>query len=554
MMILETSTSITIIIGIVVIIFTIIIIFLFFFFFIIITIIIFFFIFILLSILLLHLLLLLLIIIIAINVFNALHTCPQCVASEQRCDGVTQCYDQSDETNCHLTEPSSLYTTQPPSHMMVAMDTDGKLTFREIPPSAAHGSQSSTCPDTHFHCHLDGYYCLPVYFRCNGILDCPQGEDEVDCRQDGCPGFYQCRRSAVCLHPHHLCDGLLQCPQHDDEMLCGVACPDACRCYGFEFECESWFSMEQYTDLRYLRLDGAQIVISNLSLNVMLIHLRLTRCRLTRLEGVQLPNLRHLDLSSNRIVALFPSDLRALPQLRTLRLSGNPLMSIMRHGAGRTSLPSLRELDLSSTALTSLNGSVFKTMGATGITKLNLSFSSVQEIKGDGFRALRELRDLDLRGCPVYRFSPDLFRGLHHMRMVLTDNYMLCCPAVLPEHFNEEGMTCLAPRDEVSSCHSLLRANFYRMFLFIFALLALICNGVSFVYRVCVRRRERRRAGSDRSCDVLVSHLCVSDCLMGVYLLIIGVADAVSLARTRWQSDMLASRRGCGFGPWGCRT
>ena len=47
----------------------------------------------------------------------------------------------------------------------------------------------SVCPDTHFQC--PGSYCLPVYMRCNGVLDCPEHQDEHDCDVFVCPGYYR---------------------------------------------------------------------------------------------------------------------------------------------------------------------------------------------------------------------------------------------------------------------------------------------------------------------------------------------------------------------------
>lgn len=41
------------------------------------------------------------------------------------------------------------------------------------------------CPGM-FHC--PGSYCVPYRKLCDGVRDCPQGHDEVDCQQYTCPG------------------------------------------------------------------------------------------------------------------------------------------------------------------------------------------------------------------------------------------------------------------------------------------------------------------------------------------------------------------------------
>ena len=116
-------------------------------------------------------------------------------------------------------------------------------------------------------------------------------------------------------------------------------------------------------------------------------------------------------------------------------------------------------------------------------------------------------------------FSADLFKGLENMETIQADNYRLCCPGVLPEGFSYAK--CRATDGEISSCAALLRADIFRLFLTVYCGLALVGNLASFLFRICSKQNEKKRLGF----DVFVTHLCVSDFLMGVYLAIIGVAD-----------------------------
>ena len=50
---------------------------------------------------------------------------------------------------------------------------------------------AKSCPETHFWCSKERLYCLPVYVRCNGVRDCTRGEDELDCEDYLCPGYYR---------------------------------------------------------------------------------------------------------------------------------------------------------------------------------------------------------------------------------------------------------------------------------------------------------------------------------------------------------------------------
>ncbi|XP_025079768.1 G-protein coupled receptor GRL101-like [Pomacea canaliculata] len=88
----------------------------------------------------------------------------------------------------------------------------------------------------------------------------------------------------------------------------------------------------------------------------------------------------------------------------------------------------------------------------------------------------------------------------------------------VPRGFNV--LNCHAPSDEVSSCDDLLRSNLYRVALAIFASLSLLGNVGTLLYRLIFHKTT-----GDIGYDVFVTNLCVADFLMGVYLLVIGVAD-----------------------------
>ncbi|XP_076472788.1 G-protein coupled receptor GRL101-like [Babylonia areolata] len=123
-----------------------------------------------------------------------------------------------------------------------------------------------------------------------------------------------------------------------------------------------------------------------------------------------------------------------------------------------------------------------------------------------------------MRGCPMRDFTEDVFTPLVQLQRMFASNSKLCCPANLPDNEGFEG--CSAPEDPSTSCDSLLYSNAYRVLLIVFASLALGGNMGGFVYRMFINKDEE-----SHSCGVMVTHLCMSDFLMGVYLVVIGVAD-----------------------------
>ena len=82
-------------------------------------------------------------------------------------------------------------------------------------------------------------YCIPTYLWCDQVEHCPNGEDEVSCIRQNCPGLLRCRHDNVCVHPLNICDGHAQCLLfRDDERFCSIGtCPKMCKCQGSAMIC-----------------------------------------------------------------------------------------------------------------------------------------------------------------------------------------------------------------------------------------------------------------------------------------------------------------------------
>ena len=382
----------------------------------------------------------------------------------------------------------------------------------------------SYCQPTHILCP-DNWYCLPVFVRCNGVYDCPGKEDEQGCKDGVCPGYYRCRGSAVCLHPDHVCDGFPQCTEGDDELLCELTCPEHCICLGLALKCS--LTAELPYNIRASDMSGSIVTLSQLLDFVLLVFLDLSSCQMTNITGIYFPNLQTLSLTKNVIKSVSVQDLTHVPNLRHLYLSQNPITALFQENVNSSiSPPAVRTLDLSDVHTPQLNVSIFKVFPS--LQTLNLSNSGVIRLLWSGGTSLSKLQTLDTRGCSVLEFPSKLFLGLNDLQQLFADTFKLCCPQVLPARFNPKN--CHAPVSEISSCDNLLRLDVYRLFLALFATFALSGNTISLLLRL-----HGAKANTLSGYSVFVTHLSISDWLMGVYLSIIGVADRLYKNTYLWQ-------------------
>lgn len=102
----------------------------------------------------------------------------KCINNSRVCNGIGDCNDFSDETNC----------------------------IQHCPPQHVRCGSSSHCYDYKLH-------------RCNKILDCPNGADEYNCFKP-CHGKIMCASGVGCYDLEERCNGIVQCADYSDEKNC----------------------------------------------------------------------------------------------------------------------------------------------------------------------------------------------------------------------------------------------------------------------------------------------------------------------------------------------
>ncbi|XP_007442868.1 low-density lipoprotein receptor class A domain-containing protein 3-like, partial [Python bivittatus] len=108
----------------------------------------------------------------------------RCIPGAWQCDGLPDCFDESDEKEC---------------------------------PKA-----KSKCGSTFFPC-ASGIHCIIGRFRCNGFEDCPDGSDEENCTANPLlcsTDRFHCR-NGLCIDKSFMCDNQNNCQDNSDEESCG---------------------------------------------------------------------------------------------------------------------------------------------------------------------------------------------------------------------------------------------------------------------------------------------------------------------------------------------
>jgi hypothetical protein len=161
---------------------------------------------------------------------------PKCIPLSSICDGVKDCPDRDDETDCGAESDHYLCRGFERRQIPVGWVCDGT-------PDCPFGEDETACNQTRherlFSCPGHGLSPvpggrsrIPWTWKCDGERDCRRGEDEKFCHPPY-PGArcsvneYPCKESSSCIDRRAVCDQVRDCPLADDEAECAHSSPSS---------------------------------------------------------------------------------------------------------------------------------------------------------------------------------------------------------------------------------------------------------------------------------------------------------------------------------------
>ncbi|XP_044153927.1 relaxin receptor 1 [Bufo gargarizans] len=443
----------------------------------------------------------------------------------------------------------------------------------------------NTCPLGFFPCG-NITKCLPQFMHCNGVDECGNQADEDNCGDNN--GWSQQLDKHFEKHYDKFGVNIYDSEMKEAECLLEEV-PAQCLCRGLELDCDgaklrgvpsvssnvTMLSLQynllkklgpdafyQYPDLRYLYLQHNRIktisvnafrglynltklylshnaittlkpgvfrdlhtlewlVIENNKINrispqifqglnslILLVMLNNILGRLPDKPLCQyMPKLNWLDFEGNYIPTLRNTTFSSCTTLTVLVLRKNKILTISDNTF--SSLSRLDELDLANNRIEEFSPSLLKDMKE--LSQLNISYNPMQKIQLDQFDYVLTLKSLSLEGIEIPNIQRRMFMPLRNLTHIYFKKFQYC-------GFAPHVRNCKPNTDGISSLENLLASIVQRVFVWVVSVAT--CFGNIFV--ICTRPYIRSENKLHAMCII---SLCCADCLMGIYLFVIGYYD-----------------------------
>jgi len=154
----------------------------------------------------------------------------QCITKDRLCDGTPDCVDGSDEKGCEYDCKSRVMldrryqcgglVARKVNDTHLALHNNDSYSTEEFSLVAYTKQDTKTGTNDTFSQYFEGQTgeCIPISWRCDGVKDCENGDDEKACKLFTCgDDYYACPDTGKCIPKAWLCDGTNDCSDKSDE-------------------------------------------------------------------------------------------------------------------------------------------------------------------------------------------------------------------------------------------------------------------------------------------------------------------------------------------------
>ena len=459
-----------------------------------------------------------------------------CVHQTFVCDGIVHCSaDDSDELMCQyqlhrntqskrlLNDAFSLcnsYSNETYPNNEICLLTRDQYGVTEHCSNTEHLRYcvDFRCPN-HYKC-LESY-CIPLHLVCDGIKDCPTGQDEDRCREFSCQGYFQCKGMHFCLHFNYLCDGVVDCPVYsDDEQHCdSYQCPVNCQCIGYTVTCtkvtlEILHYISKHTNRKAIILSSNRPIVQSANVYfsyfpwLLILNLAGTRFaqNLYPRTFTHMPQLRILDLTNIRISLDKGSSFRYMDSLKHLYLIRSEISTLYTK---TFQLPNLMSLHLQYSGIHYIENCVFCFI--SNLQTLNLSFNIIKHISSFTFKNLNKLDILDISNNRLSTIEESALNGI--TAVWFSDHITKCCylSSTSSCHVNHKAST----KFEIQNvCQSILSHHKWIKVLYAFMGLSSTSLSIVFIIKILITQKKR----NNKTSRFMIT-IAISDTLNGMYML-----------------------------------
>uniref|UniRef100_A0A673SVW9 Relaxin family peptide receptor 1 n=1 Tax=Suricata suricatta TaxID=37032 RepID=A0A673SVW9_SURSU len=378
--------------------------------------------------------------------------------------------------------------------------------------------------------------CLPQLLHCNGVDDCGNQADEDNCGDNtGWPIQFD-----KYFASYYRMTSLYHFETQTSECLVGSV-PVQCHCRGLEVDCDE-------TNLRAVPSISSNVTTMSLQWNLIrklppngfekYHHLQTLCLQYNNIRSISvyafrgLYSLTKLYLSHNRITFLKPGVFEDLQRLEWLILEDNHLSrispltfyglnslillalmkNVLTHLPDKPlcqHMPRLHWLDFEGNHIHNLRNLTF--ISCSNLTVLVMRKNKINHLNENTFAPLQKLVEFSLEGIEISNIQQRMFRPLMNLSHIYFKKFQYC-------GYAPHVRSCKPNTDGISSLENLLASIIQRVFVWVVS--AVTCFGNVFV--ICMRPYIR---SENRLHAMSIISLCCADCLMGIYLFVIGAFD-----------------------------